>query len=206
MPVNYGDDDSHEDEESPERRVKALAGDIKEDVEEAFEFDELKRDWGHSVAFVDEADVEKDWWDAEIPAADDVPHDVDAFRDDVRAACEELVDSMSAVEQDDADEEAEGLTRALFSVTRLDAAADAFDTQLSVANRVFSFSGAAKTVYKKVKNWITKKLKPVIKNISNQLWKLLKKVKNLKEWTLSGDLGVGVLGLHGSAGIALTFD
>lgn len=206
MSLNPNEDNPNENEKSPAQHIRMLTEDIQDDIQNAFEFVDLDEEWRHSVAYVDKADIENDWWDTELWTNDVVPSDVITFHTEVQEACDDLIQSVSATGQNGSDESSLDVERALFSMTRLEAAADRFDSQLSTANQVFNFTSAAKSVYKKVKNWIKKKLKPIIKNISNQLWKLIKKLKNLENWTLSGDLGASVLGLQGTAGIALTFD
>lgn len=214
MSGDYGRDASEDREQGPAAAIEDLVDDVRNDVEDLSEdFGDLDAQWPVSVAFVDEGVTKEDWWDEEpLDDADNVQSDVAVFRERVLDALDDLddaVEAVSQVDERDAEWAEPHLSSSLAAVASLEAATDDFDRQLSVASRVFSFAQrakqAAQAAYNKVKNWIKKKLKPIIRQVSNQLWKLIKQIKTLDSWTIGGDLGVSALGFQGSANMSLTF-
>ena len=52
---------------------------------------------------------------------------------------------------------------------------------------------------------ISNYLQPILTLIHQQLWALLATLLTVKEWSVSGDAGVSILGLQGTAKIEITF-
>ena len=48
-------------------------------------------------------------------------------------------------------------------------------------------------------------LKQKLKNISSRLWQLIKQLTTIKEWSISGDIGLQLFGLTGTCRAQLTF-
>ncbi len=103
----------------------------------------------------------------------------------------------------------------LLSVIRSDldaleaAVREAFPQQTPDAEEDPSDAGTPQTGAQSVITGFFKKLKnlirPKLKAISSRLWALLSNLLTPKEWTISGDTGVSLLGLQGSVGLSITF-
>lgn len=208
--MSFEDDDhaTMEEAPTPTARIEALADGVLDDLDERSEdFAVLDEAWPVSVTAVDEAVATETWWDETPPdGVEYVQSDVELFYETVRDDCMAIVETMNRIDSGDFEDPNQELLATVVSIASIDAEADAFDRNLTVAKRTFGFSDGADAVYDDVKRWIHQKLKPVLETISRQLWKLLRDVSNLGSWSLGGDLGVSLLGLKGTASVSLTFE
>jgi hypothetical protein len=75
-------------------------------------------------------------------------------------------------------------------------------TETSILQARLTHVGA---VGARLTNWIQSHLLPLIQSIWSHLWQVISRMLNPKEWTVSGEAGVNLLGLQGNVGLSITF-
>lgn len=157
----------------------------------------------YSVEFITINEVDEEWVEFD-GIVEGVPNDIDTFEEAIVTNCTDILSALEEVRNNNGGIE-ENIPTLFVSIASLGQAATSFNNQLSKANQIYSFTGNVRNAFSSVKSWLTKNLLPAIKNAANKIWNLIQNFTNLLEWSVGGNLGVGVLGLHGNANISLTF-
>lgn len=132
--------------------------------------------------------------------------DAETFEAVTRRACETLRAAVDALEAGATDANRRYAFAAATAVTTLDTAAATFEENLGgLSASTGTRSRVAKAV-NAVRGWLRRHLQPKIRKISQHLWNLVSGLTNPASWTVTGDAGVGLLGLSGNVGLSVTFE
>ena len=84
----------------------------------------------------------------------------------------------------------------------------AFDAQLAAILSQVNIKGAAQHIAQKAVtslNALISNIRTIVQSIAPQLWKLISKMINASEWSISGEIGTNLFGLQGSVQLEITF-